>query len=83
MSWVEVAGIVLICLGLIGGGALVAQRPSFWVEFGGRIITALTPIIWKFVSKRMTPEEEAKWRHEQITSANPPGMKSKFPRRDK
>lgn len=83
MSWVEVAAIILVGAGLVAGGYIVAQRPSFWIEFGSRLATALTPIIWRFVSKRMTPEEEAKWRHEQLTSGNPPGMKSKFPRRDK
>jgi hypothetical protein len=39
----------------------VAQRPSFWIEFGTRLGKALLPLAWRFVSWRM-PEEEAAWR---------------------
>ena len=38
---------------------LVAQRPSFWIEFGSRMGKALLPLAWRYVSKRMPPEEEA------------------------
>ena len=41
---------------------LVAQRPSFWIEFGSRLGEALPSLAWKFISKRMPPEEEAAWR---------------------
>ena len=37
----------------------VAQRPSFWIEFGARLVKALLPLAWRYVSKRMSPEEEA------------------------
>jgi len=40
----------------------LAQRPSFWIEFGARLGKALLPLAWRYVSKRMTPEEEAAWR---------------------
>jgi hypothetical protein len=40
----------------------VAQRPSFWVEFGSRLGKALLPLAWKLISKRMPLEEEAAWR---------------------
>ncbi|MEI7600845.1 MAG: hypothetical protein WCJ41_16190, partial [Aestuariivirga sp.] len=41
-----------------GAGAfLVAQRPSFWLEFGAWLAKA-----WRYVSKRMPPKEEAAWR---------------------
>jgi hypothetical protein len=49
-------------LGLGAGAILVAQRPSFWIEFGGRVAKALLPLAWRYVSKRMPPEEEAAWR---------------------
>ncbi len=41
---------------------LVAQRPFFWIEFGVRLGKALLPLAWRYVSKRMPPEEEAAWR---------------------
>ena len=40
----------------------MAQRPSFWVEFGARLGKALLPQAWRFVSRRMPPDEEAAWR---------------------
>ena len=40
----------------------MAQRPSFWVEFGSRLGKALLPPAWKSISKRMPLEEEAAWR---------------------
>ena len=39
----------------------MAQRPSFWIEFGSRLGKALSPA-WRYVSKRMPLEEEAAWR---------------------
>ena len=39
----------------------MAQRPSFWVEFGSRLVKALLPPAWKSISKRMPPDEEAAW----------------------
>ena len=46
----------------LGQAFLVAQRPSFWIEFGARLGKALLPLVWRFASKRMPPEEEAAWR---------------------
>ena len=40
----------------------MAQRPSFWIEFGSRLGKALLPLAWRYVSNRMSPEEEAAWR---------------------
>ena len=40
----------------------MAQRPFFWIEFGVRLGKALLPLAWRYVSKRMPPEEEAAWR---------------------
>jgi len=51
-----------VLLGLGAGAFLVAQRPSFWIEFGGRLGKALLPLAWRYVSTRMPPEEEAAWR---------------------
>jgi hypothetical protein len=35
MSWQERVAIAVVLLGFGAGAFLVAQRPSFWIEFGG------------------------------------------------
>ena len=58
----EGVAVTVVLLGLGAGAFLVAQRPSFWIEFGSRLGNALLPLAWRYVSKRMPPEEEAAWR---------------------
>ena len=41
---------------------MAAQRPSFWIEFGVRLGQALLPLVLKYLTRRMPPEEEAAWR---------------------
>jgi hypothetical protein len=62
MNWQEVVAVTVVLLGLGAGAFLVVQRPSFWIEFGSRLGKALLPLAWRYVSKRMPPEEEAAWR---------------------
>ena len=62
MSWQEGVAITVVLLGLGAGAFLLAQRPSFWIEFVSRMVKALLPLAWRYVSKRMPPEEEAAWR---------------------
>jgi hypothetical protein len=62
MNWQEGVAVAIVLLGLGAGAFLVAQRPSFWLEFGARIGWRLLPLAWRYVSKRMPPEEEAAWR---------------------
>ena len=62
MIWQDVAAVTVVLLGLGAGAFLVAQRPSFWIEFGSRLTKALLPLAWRYVSRRMPPEEEAAWR---------------------
>ena len=57
MSWQEGVAITVVLLGLGAGAFLVAQRPSFWIEFGSRLGKALLLLAWLYVSKRMPPEE--------------------------
>lgn len=40
----------------------MAQHPYFWIEFGARLTKALLPLGWRYVARRMPPEEEAAWR---------------------
>jgi len=62
MFWQEGVAVAVVLLGLGAGAFLVAQRPSFWIEFGVRLIKALLPSAVKYITKRMSPEEEAAWR---------------------
>ena len=40
----------------------MAQPPFFfWIEFAQWLGKALVPLAWRFVSRRMPPEEEAAW----------------------
>ena len=61
MSWQEGVAVAVVLLGL-GAGGLVAQRPSFWIKFESRLAKTLLQFAWRYVSKRMPPEEEAAWR---------------------
>ena len=65
MIWQEGVAIAVVLLGLGAGAFLVAQRPSFWIELVSRVAKALLPLAWRFVSKRMPPEEEEAWRQAQ------------------
>lgn len=58
MSWLEIAAIVVLLIGVGAGGFLVAQRPSFWLGMGSALLKAAFPHILKYVSARMTPEQE-------------------------
>lgn len=56
---IEYVAYTLVALGLVAAVVLYARRPDFWIEFGWRVFQRLWPFIWKYISKRMTPEEEA------------------------
>jgi hypothetical protein len=62
MSWQEGVAVTVVLFGLGAGAFLVARRPSFWIEFGRRLGKILLPLAWRYVSKRIPPEEEAAWR---------------------
>jgi hypothetical protein len=62
VNWLEVAGVVLVVAGLLGGLIIAAQRPTFWVEFGTRLLARLWPFFFAYITKRMTPEKEQEWR---------------------
>ena len=62
MSWQEGVAVAIVLLGLGAGAFLVAQRPTFWLEFGLRLGRALLPRAVRYLTRRMPPEEEAAWR---------------------
>ena len=72
----------MVLLGLGAGAFLVAQRPSFWIEFGARLGKALLPLAWRYVSKRMPPEEEAAWRQAERWGQGDEKLKVLWPRKD-
>ena len=54
MTWLEIAAIVALLVGVGAGGYLVAQRPTFWVGLGVAVFKSLLP----HLAKRMTAEQE-------------------------
>jgi hypothetical protein len=59
---------------------MAAQRPSVWIEFGMRLGQVLLPLVLKYLTRCMPPEEEAGWREaerledKRIHSAVPEGV---------
>ena len=62
MTWQEGVAVGLVMIGLLAGGYIAAQRPSFWIEFGARLLKSLAPSLLAFLAKRMHPEKEKEWR---------------------
>ena len=71
---------MVVILGLGAGAFLVAQRPSFWIEFGARLGKALLPLAWRYVSRRMSPEEEAAWRQAERRGQRDEWLKERWRR---
>ena len=61
MSWQEGAAAIVVLAGLGAGAFLVAQRPSFWIEFGARLLQRLGPRVIQYISRRMPEHEEREW----------------------
>ena len=58
MTWLEIAAIAVLLIGIGAGGYLVAQRPTFWWGLGVIAFKATLP----YLAKRMTVEEERAFR---------------------
>jgi len=80
MTWQEVVAVTVVLLGLGAGAFLVVQRPSFWIEFGARLGKALLPLSWRYVSKRIPPEEEAAWRQAERRGQGEEWLKKRWRR---
>ena len=78
MSWQEGVAVTVVLLALGAGAFLVAQRPSFWREFGQRLALALLPLAWRYVSRRMSPEEEAAWRQAERRGQGEEWLKQRY-----
>ena len=78
MSLQEGVAVTVVLLGLGAGAFLVAQRPSFWIEFGQRLGKALLPLAWRYIAKRMSPEEEAAWRQAERRGQGEEWLKGKM-----
>ena len=58
MTWLEIAAIAVLLIGIGAGGYLVAQRPTFWWGLGVVVFRAVLP----HLAKRMTAEQEKAFR---------------------
>jgi hypothetical protein len=83
MNWQEGVAIAVVLLGLGAGAFLLAQRPSFWLEFGSRVGKALLPLAWRYVSRRMPPEEESAWRQAERRGQGEEWLKQRLKKREK
>ena len=54
MSWLEIAALAVMLVGLCAGAFLVSQRPAFWAGLGVAVFNSLLP----HLAKRMTAEQE-------------------------
>ena len=81
MSWQEGVAVTVVLLGLGAGAFLVAQRPSFWIELVPRLGKALLPLAWRYVSRRMPPEEETEWRAAERRGQGKEWLKDRWQRR--
>ena len=81
MSWQKGVAFTGVLLGLGAGAFLLAQRPSFWIEFVGRLGKALLPLSWRYVSKRIPPEEEAAWRQAERRGQGEEWLRERWQRR--
>lgn len=61
MTWQEAVATAVLLAGLFAGAFLWARRPSFWIEFFTRVAVAVWPSLWRYISKRMPPEQEAEF----------------------
>lgn len=62
MTWLEVALIAAVIVGVGCAGFLVAQRPAFWLSMGRELAKRLWPFVLAYVLKRNDAETEERMR---------------------
>ncbi len=63
MNWQEGVAIAVVLIGLgAGGRSSWRNGPPSGSSWGDGWEKILLPLAWRYVSKRMPPEEEAAWR---------------------
>lgn len=65
-DWPTILAFGAILIGLAAGVFVYARSPIFWLNMA----TAFAPIVLKVILKRMPPDEEAEWRHLQLSGAS-------------
>lgn len=58
---------VAVLLGIAAAAFIYARSPSFWITFGVALFKKLWPFVWSEISRRKSPEAEAKWREEYLS----------------
>ena len=81
MTWQEGVAVGLVVVGLLAGGYIAAQRPSFWIEFGARLVKAIMPRVIQHITKRMPPEEEAEWRKAELRGRGDEWLRERWRRK--
>jgi hypothetical protein len=66
LSWIDGALLAAVLAGVVAGGVLAAQRPSFWFGLAAVMFRAGMPYLNEYLTKRMPPEEEEEWRKCQL-----------------
>ena len=61
MSWQGVVVVAVVLAGLGAGAYLAARHPAFWIELGRRLVVALLPYLIAYITKRMSPGQEAEF----------------------
>ena len=51
MTWLEIAALCFLFLGIAAGGYLVATRPTFWLGLGTVLLTKAWPYISAYVTR--------------------------------
>lgn len=77
MTWLEIAALCVLFLGIGAGGFLVARRPQFWVGLAIVAFKAALP----FLARRMPPEQEAEWRAAELAGRGDEWLRNRMRRK--
>ena len=66
MDWLPVAFVFAVLLGAILGTMIIVRNPSWWIGLASASVSAAIPAVIKVAMRRMSPEEERRWRECQL-----------------